>query len=325
MRYKKNLPLIFLLLAMVLLAAGCVRNVAPAPTATIESISDFEGVLSSTPIPDDTEVPEPTATPTETPEPPAPTETPAPTNTLQIVTPTNAPETVEETEEPAGDEETTPSPTETAGPQPTSNVPQINPDEEFTGAHYVDSMDEIEMWTDKSGVLPDTQYIKLQIEDGVMTVTGKRSLWDTWWISGFTLNDFYIEMDVNTGDCNSDDAYGMILRANQSGEPTRGYLIGFTCDGKVFARRLESVSPYVAISILNPTETDLIFAGKNQENTIGVLFDGNTITIYPNRRFFTTIADDGFAWGRYGIFVSAGEEGNFTFTVDEIRSWGVVK
>jgi hypothetical protein len=188
-------------------------------------------------------------------------------------------------------------------------------------------MDEPTLWTDDSDVLPDSQYIKLEMDEdaGVMYVTGKQRLWDTWWISGFTLTNFYIEMDVNSGDCNPDDAYGMILRASQHGEPTRGYLIGFTCAGEVFARRLESVTPYVAISILNPTETDLIIAGANQNNTFGVQMEDNKITIYVNRRYFTTITDDGFDWGRYGLFVSAGEAGNYTYSVTEIRSWGIIE
>jgi hypothetical protein len=179
------------------------------------------------------------------------------------------------------------------------------------------------MWYDTSGQLPDTDYLKLEIMDGHMDVTGKRRLWDTWWISGFSLDNFYIEMEVNSGDCNPDDAYGMIVRASQHGEPTHGYLVAFTCDGKVFAKRLEKVDPYTAVSILLPTETDLIFDGKNQNNILGILLDGNTISIYPNRRFFTTLTDDAFSFGRYGVFVQAGDAGNFTYTVNEIRTWGL--
>lgn len=320
MRQQKSTSLIVLLLVVTAAAAlaGCVRQVAPASTPTLASTSQLEEVLNATKSAATATSEMPTATPTKTPESEAPTETPGPTNTLEVITPTNTAAPTQETSE----NPDTSQPTETAAPQPTSSAPQINPDQEFTGARYVDELDEIEMWTDRSGALPDTQYIALKIEDGVMTVTGKRSLWDTWWISGFTLSNFYVEMDVNSGDCDPDDAYGMILRASQHNEPTRGYLVGFTCAGEVFARRLESVDPYVSISILNPTETDLINAGKNQDNIFGVLLDDNTITIYPNRRYFTTITDNAFAWGRYGIYISTGETGDYTFTVREIRTWG---
>jgi len=320
MQTQKSTRLILLLVIVAAAAlAGCVRQVAPASTPTSASTSQLEEVLNATMSSDATATQEePSATSTQPPESEAPTDTPGPTNTLEVITPTHTAAPTEESSEDEG----TPQPTETTGPQPTSSTPQINPDQEFTGARHVDSFDEIEMWTDTTGTLPDTQYITLEIEEGVMNVTGKLNLWDTWWISGFTLTDFYIEMDVNSGDCDPDDAYGMILRANQHEEPTRGYLIGFTCAGEVFARRLESVDPYVSISILNPTETDLINAGQNQDNIFGVLFDGNTITIYPNRRYFTTITDSTFAWGRYGMYVSTGETGNYTFSVKEIRTWG---
>ena len=224
-----------------------------------------------------------------------------------------------------GDEtEGTPEPSSTPIPQPTIDGYQINPEMEFAGAHRIDAMDEPSLWWDESGKLPNSQYIKMEMADGVMSVTGKPVLWDTWWISGHVLHDFYIEMEVNSGDCIDTDTYGMILRASQHSEPSRGYLVGFTCDGKVLVKRLESASPYVAISILNPTETDLIYAGPNQTNILGVAFDGNSISIYPNRYYFTTIQDTGFSYGRYGIFVSAGDDGNYTFMIDEIRSWEIL-
>jgi len=248
--------------------------------------------------------------------------TPEPSATLHIITPTTTPE--ESTEEPQPEATEEPSaPTNTATTRPTIDAAQINPDKEFTGAKFVDTFDDPVLWYDTSGTLPDSEYLKLEIVEEDMIVTGKLRLWDTWWITGFTLTDFYIEMEVNTGDCSGSDTYGMILRASQHGQPTRGYLIGFTCDGKVYAKRLESVSPYVATSILNPTETDLIYAGPNQTNILGVAFDGNTMTIYPNRYYFSTIQDSTFSSGRYGVYVQAGDKGNYTFTIDEIRTWKI--
>ena len=328
MKRKTNFPfltktgLLAFLLAMLLLSA-CVRQVSTEPSATPRGTNLLEEILTSTPIPVGTEAQPTEGPPTNTPEAAAEeTSTPGPTNTLHILTPTLSP-TAPSTTEPTTAVEATSAATQTSQPQPTSSAPQINPDVEFTGAKHVDPMDEPALWYNASGNLADSEYLKMDIADGVMTVTGKLRLWDTWWIGGSSLDNFYIEMEVNSGDCNPDDAYGMILRASQHGEPTRGYLVAFTCDGKVFAKRLESVSPYTAVSILNPTETDLIYAGKNQTNIIGVLMDGNTITIYPNRRYFSIIQDNAFSYGRYGIFVQAGDAGNFTYSVNEIRTWGV--
>ncbi|HKJ26553.1 MAG TPA: hypothetical protein VJ965_02855 [Anaerolineales bacterium] len=343
MSKQKILSQIILLLVLILLLAACVRPITTAESPTPRGTDLLDEILTSTVIPvgdDDDATPEGmletivvetlsaelAQTQEATPEPSMEeTSLPEATATLHIITPTSTGEpTAETTPEETQEADETPAPTNTTAPQPTIDAVQINPDAEFTGAHHVDTMDEPSLWWDESGILPDSQYIKLEQMDGQMNVTGKLNLWDTWWISGFNLNNFYIEMEVNSGSCIDSDVYGMILRASQHGQPTRGYLIGFTCDGKVLAKRLESVSPYVAISILNPTETNLINAGPNQTNIIGIAFDGNTITIYPNRYYFTTIQDTTFSYGRFGIFVQAGDDGNYTFSVDEIRTWGII-
>lgn len=345
MSKQKILSLILLFVLSALLLPACVRPVTTgSPTATLRGTDQLAEVLNNTIIPDDDDQ-ESTISPddmmetmvyetlsaeldqfetaTLTPESQenAPAEA---TATQHIITPTNTPEPTSETAEATQEPEDTPVPTNTTAPQPTIDAVKIDPYTLFTGAQHVDAMDNPALWTDQGGMLPDTQYLKMEFADGNMYATGKLNLWDTWWISGFTLTDFYIEMEVNSGDCSGSDTYGMILRASQHGEPTRGYFIGFTCDGKVLAKRLESTDPYVAISILNPTESELVNAGPNQTNIIGVAFDGNTITIYPNRYFFTTIVDSTFSYGRFGIYVQAGEDGNYTFIVNEIRIWGIL-
>lgn len=345
MTKQKNLSSIVLLIITLLLLAGCVRPASTESTQAPQGTDLLGEILTATIIPvggNPTDTPEGmletmvagtleaelTQAATATTE-AAESATPEPSATLHIITPTNTPEPTAETTGEAA-EDTTPQANETAEadstptPKPTFDAYQITPDNEFNGAYHVDTMDEPSLWWDESGILPDTQYIKMEMADGTMNVTGKPVLWDTWWISGFTLTDFYIEMEVNSGECTGSDTYGMIVRASQHGQPTRGYLIGFTCDGKVLMKRLESASPYVAISILNPTETEFINAGANQTNIIGVAFDGNSISIYPNRYYLTTIQDSGFSYGRYGVFVSAGDDGNYTFSVDEIRSWGII-
>ena len=47
------------------------------------------------------------------------------------------------------------------------------------------------------------------------------------------------------------------------------------------------------------------------------------ITIYANRYFFTTLYDDTYDWGQYGVFVMAGEDDNYTYTIDQMRVWDV--
>ncbi len=338
MQKKTLLPLI-LILSLFLVLAACVRPVTTPPTATpagTDLLDELLGTASpNTPQPTDTvavpDTPTPTTEAVPTEEPPTAT-VPAPTNTIQIITPTSPPPTdepqptTEDGTPAATDEEPSETvPAVTAKPTRTLTASQINPDQAFNGKRIVDSMDEPQVWYDESGELPDSEYLKMEFRNSKMFVTGKLQEWDTWWISGNTLTDFYIEMEVNSGACEGADAYGMILRASAHGEPTHGYLIGFTCDGKIFAKRLVATTPYTAISILNPTESDLIYAGKNRINILGVKMVGNTIEIYPNRAYFTTIVDNTFAYGRFGIFVKAGPTENYTYSVNEIRIWGIIQ
>lgn len=333
MHMDKMKPVVIVLIVMTVLSlTACVRQ-GPA-TATPEGTDALAFLLNSptptndytrrtnTPTPAETEVVEesgggeeddvPEAT-----EPPAPTE-PQATATLQVIVPTAIPQATADPDE-GGGEATEPTLTPVVlGP------PDLNPDLVFRGAHYVDSFDDPQPWYDMSGMLPDSQYISIEILDGQMHVTGKLEEFDTWWLSGYTLNDYYIEMEVETGDCEGNDAYGIMVRASQHGEPTRGYIFALTCDGKVFAKRLTSANPYVALSILNPTESHFINAGPNQTNTIGVWAEDNGLEIYINHYYFTIIYDDTFSWGRYGVFVKAGEGGNYTYTANEIRVWGVI-
>jgi hypothetical protein len=279
----------------------------PTPDATEEAADDAGGGEDA----------QPTAT-----EAPASTEAQA-TATLHIITPTPQPDETEEPQETPDDGGEQGQPTMTFTPV-VIRPPDLNPDAVFKGPHYVDSFDDPQPWYDMSGMLPDSQYIKIDILEGDMHVTGKLGEWDTWWLSGYTLYDYYIEMDVESRDCAENDAYGIMVRASQHGEPTRGYIVGLTCDGKVFAKRLTSANPYVAISILNPTESDLVNKGPNQTNTMGVWAEDNVLEIYINRYYYTVIYDDAFSWGRYGIFVKAGGESDYTYTANEIRVWGVV-
>lgn len=331
---RKVILILFVVAAMVM--GGCTRAIGSGPP-TPEGTDVLDFLLNSptptndytrrtnTPTPEDTEevaadagggddVPAATEVPASTDVEPTEAETVPteaaiePSATLHIITPT--PEM--------------PDPTATLTPV-VLGPPDLNPDLVFKGAHYVDSFDDPQPWYDMSGMLPNSQYINIEVLDGGMQVTGKLEEWDTWWLSGYTMYDYYIEMEVDSGDCAENDAYGLMVRASQHDEPTRGYIVGLTCDGKVFAKRLTSVTPYVALSILNPTESEFIKSGPNQTNTIGVWAEDNELEIYINHYYFTIIYDDTFEWGRYGIFVKAGEGGNYTYTAHEIRVWGVVQ
>ncbi|MEJ2759917.1 MAG: hypothetical protein P8046_15675 [Anaerolineales bacterium] len=146
----KILPILALLLAAGWLSA-CVRPVTPGNTPTPQSTNLLEELLTATNIPvaTQTEASLPTETPTVSAD-AAESSTPEPTNTIEIITPTLSPEPTATGD---GTTEENPGPTATAQAQPTPDVPQINPDAEFTGAKRTDTLDQPQMWYDTSGQL----------------------------------------------------------------------------------------------------------------------------------------------------------------------------
>lgn len=311
---KKNSLL--LLLGLTLLLTACVRPGAEtlAPTATL---TDPTALMVSPTVFAPPTLP---SSPTPTEPPATPTETEYVRPTSYIITPT-----VTGTITPLVEETSSAPPTAVPLPSDTPvfdpGTAPIDPDSLFPGKRYVETFDTADSWRDYYGNLPDNEYFKMTLDAGVAYITAKYYEWDTWWIGGHTLTDFYIEMDVNSGECTGNDAYGMILRAHQSGQPSRGYLVALTCDGRAYLKRLDSVDPYYADTILMPTPTPLIHAGANQDNTLGVHMEGEKITIYINRYYFTVLIDNTYLWGRFGIYAKAGPVENYTFAVSEMRVW----
>jgi hypothetical protein len=177
-------------------------------------------------------------------------------------------------------------------------------------------------WKGETGDLPDTDNLKLALEDDALEVTGKNLFFDTWWFSWPVLEDFFLEMDVTTGACSGRDAYGVILRGPLRGTGnTWGYIVSFSCDGSVLVRRVDDAFPYTAVDLVPWTSNVNINAGAQKSNTLGIEANGDTLTIYANNLQIAKIVDAKYGEGRYGVFVSPAQTANFTYEVDEIRYW----
>lgn len=320
---KKMMKILFLTLSTLALSA-CVR---PAVTATpTQAPTDPLAPYTSPTI----TVIEPSNTPViaagddEPTNIPELTETSVPTSI--IVTPTGTSTeipagTYSETPPTAGPSNT-PEPNNTPEPFKLPDTPVYDPEAVFGKPNYVDDFEESDAWQNYYGKM-ENDNIALVIEDGQMHVTGKKNEgYKTWWFGGHELGNFYIEMTVNSGECSGKDAYGLILR----GEPSkRGYIIAFTCNGKVVSWRMDSTNPYSDQEILGYTDPNLIRKGSNQTNTMGVRMEGGDIQIYINGYFFTDIYEATYDYGQYGIFVMAWPTENYTFTVNQIRIWYIVE
>jgi len=212
-------------------------------------------------------------------------------------------------------------------PQPTATaVPEItfDPYTDLGDPTYENPMEFPNLWEWKSpeeDELPNNNRIRLRFDDGELHVTGKRSGFSTWWFSGHTLSDAFVEMTFDTLDCSGEDAYGIILRGPKhlAGE-SFGYVVSFTCDGRLWVFRLDSGKPF-DIESLEENDIDAIDTGADEENVIGVRAEGDEFVIYANGVQVAEFEDDEFEKGRVGVFVRAAGGGAYTYKVTNFAFW----
>lgn len=309
---KRNF--VYLLILMLTLAA-CTRPAPatpqPTPTETLVSQGEtdpYPAPETLTPPPTDTPFPTQGATSSPTSE---PTQAQATEGATQAATATSAPATE------------TPAATSTNTPTPTATLPPFNPKTSLGEPDFRDQMTaNSDINWERDGEMPDTDNIRLRLEDDRLEVIGRRIQFDTWWFSWPTLADFFIQMEAETEDCGGKDAYGLILRGppRDAGD-TWGYIVAFSCDGHYLVRRVDSADPYQWVDLIPWTPSDHINTGPDEANRIGVELEGDTLTVYANHFQIAQIEDDNYDEGRIGVFVNAGQTVNFRYYVDELSYW----
>jgi hypothetical protein len=202
----------------------------------------------------------------------------------------------------------------TFDPQATYGNPTFEDD--MTGGNIND-------WTNPAtGLLPNTNYIKIVESASKFYVTGKIPGFSTWYFTWHELTDFYLQSTFNSGSCTGKDAYGLIIRGPEHlAGVSYGYVVAFSCDGSVWVYRLDSANPYTAVDLLSWTSSDYILAGANKENVMGIKAIGNTLTIYANGHQIAEIFDSKYDFGRYGLFVSPELTANYTYRVVHMAFW----
>jgi hypothetical protein len=69
------------------------------------------------------------------------------------------------------------------------------------------------------------------------------------------------------------------------------------------------------------TASSAIVTGSNQVNRMGIMTAGNQIALYANGNLLTTVQDDTYIEGSFGIFVGSDQTDDFTIYVDEMAYW----
>jgi len=277
----------FLCLAALMLA--CTQSAVPLPPAPIDLATQVEATLQALPTQTaSAPAPAPSEMPSATPPPSAtavPTFTATPTATSEL------------------------SPTPTVSTTPGSGDPRSwlgNP-------AWQDTFSTGSNWT-----LGADSYTRAEVEDGTLLFTGLTTM-DGWRLTWPEIEDFYLEADLNSGDCEGNDHYGLIFRVPDRHAADEGYLLGFTCDGRYWLRHWGDEKMTTLIPL---TSSTAIVAGAQRNNRMGVMADGNQLTLYANGQKLEEIEDETLTdAGGFGLFVGARKSGSLEIGAQEMAYW----
>jgi len=75
--------------------------------------------------------------------------------------------------------------------------------------------------------------------------------------------------------------------------------------------------------LIDWTESEHLRAGSNQTNRIGLLLDGERLSLFANGNLLDEISDDTFDDGKFGVFIGSVNTEDFKVRVDEIAYWSL--
>jgi hypothetical protein len=199
---------------------------------------------------------------------------------------------------------------------PTATPPAGDPRAKLGNPTWTDKMDKSANWptgTDPSG------FTTVAFNNGFMELTSLKPI-DGWRLTHESMANAYLEMTVNTGTCLPKDRYGVIVRVPNASEANRGYMVGFTCDGKFAIRKWDGAANSMT-TFINWKANAAINAGADKTNRLGLMMQGNKLSLYANGVLLGEVADNTWSEGVFGIFAGAQESTNYTLKVDEVDIW----
>lgn len=311
---KRLIPL--LLIAVLLSGCGILGGQTPAVSDN-EMATRVAQILTAQPSPTP-EVIVPTAAPTEEGKvlpTTAPTAEVVPTQApTSIVQPTAAP-TQAATAVPATAEPTATT-VPTQGPTPT--LVAGDPRSAFGTPSLTDKLDNSDYWP-----TGEDTYTSVNFRDGMMLFTALTDT-DGWRLMTYgPLTNFYMEVTGRFETCSGSDHWGIFARVPGKSPADRGYLVGISCDGKYRIAEWDGSTQPKGTWTTHVwwTADNAILSGANQTNRIGLLAEGDKLTLYINGVRLNQVTDSTFSSGHIGLFVGADNTNNLTVEVDEVSVW----
>lgn len=134
------------------------------------------------------------------------------------------------------------------------------------------------------------------------------------------LTDFFVEIEVHTEICESDDEFGLMLRTGGLGDPLQDshYRFLITCEGAVRASRFLSGAEAPILPITPSTD---VLPGAPAVNRIGVSAIGDQFRFFVNDMQVFDLMDGEIPSGKIGVIVRARRATQTTISFDEFRVW----
>jgi hypothetical protein len=163
------------------------------------------------------------------------------------------------------------------------------------------------------------KYTSVLFENGTMKMTALTDT-DGWRLTYPNITNFYLEANFQTGVCEKTDHFGIIFRVPDISAANQGYFYGIQCDGKYF---LKVFVENVMTSIVYAKVSTAIATGKNAVNRLGIMAEGDELSLYINGVLVKEITDTHFTRGGLGIFIGSDVVKNLTVSVDEVAYWSL--
>ena len=129
-----------------------------------------------------------------------------------------------------------------------------------------------------------------------------------------------IELVMDNEDCYMWDSYGMFFRSPTE-EGDRGYLFGTTCHAQYFVWRWDGKSGRMEKLVDYTRDIDHINYGAGKRNRFTIVAVDDEINFYINGYYMTSISDDYWTEGYFGVFVRPQYDGGLTVKLDEASYW----
>ncbi len=167
----------------------------------------------------------------------------------------------------------------------------------------------------------DDGQTKIVISNGAMVLTSVTSSgWRGWRLTSQKPSNYYLKADFTTTECSGSDQYGLVIQSPDY-DSGSGYYFGLTCDGRFAFQRWDENG----LANLQGWDThDNISVGANQDNSMGIMKNGNQYVLYVNDAKIAEIQDEKYSTpGYFGPFIAGVNTVNFTVKMNNIEYWNL--